>query len=49
MGIYLLVIASADLYFGQDFPMRSEAWRSVLPAELLEQYQLSPVKLQCSL
>ena len=28
MGIYLLVIASADLYFGQNFPMRSATWRS---------------------
>ena len=28
MGIYLLVIASADVYFGQDFPMQSKAWRS---------------------
>ena len=28
MGIYMLIIASADIYFGQHFPMRSETWRS---------------------
>ena len=28
MGIYMIVIASADIYFGEDFPMRAEKWRS---------------------
>ncbi|XP_072034522.1 uncharacterized protein [Amphiura filiformis] len=28
MGIYMLIIASADLYFGEYFPMISEKWRS---------------------
>ena len=28
MGIYMLIIASADIYFGDYFPMQSEAWRS---------------------
>ena len=28
MGVYMLIIASADVYFGQNFPMQSEAWRS---------------------
>ena len=28
MGIYMLLIASADIYFGEYFPMRAEAWRS---------------------
>ena len=28
MGLYMIVIASADIYFGEDFPMRAEAWRS---------------------
>ena len=28
MGIYMLIIASADLYFGDHFPMQSENWRS---------------------
>ncbi len=28
MGIYMLLIASADIYFGEKFPMRAEAWRS---------------------
>ena len=28
MGIYMLIIASADAYFGENFPMQSEAWRS---------------------
>ena len=28
MGVYMLMIASADIYFGQSFPMQSESWRS---------------------
>ena len=28
MGIYMLVIASADIYFGEFFPMYAEQWRS---------------------
>ena len=28
MGVYLLFIASAEIYFGEYFHMRAEAWRS---------------------
>ncbi|XP_072043266.1 uncharacterized protein [Amphiura filiformis] len=28
MGIYMVIIASADIYFGEHFPMRSETWRT---------------------
>ena len=28
MGIYMIVIASADAYFGEGFPMKAESWRS---------------------
>ena len=28
MGIYMIIIASADIYFGADFPMQAETWRS---------------------
>ena len=28
MGIYVFIIASADIYFGNNFPMQSESWRS---------------------
>ena len=28
MGVYMLLIASADIYFGRYFPMQAEAWRS---------------------
>ena len=28
MGVYMIIIASADIYFGDYFPMRSEKWRS---------------------
>ena len=28
MGVYMLIIASADLYFADNFPMESESWRS---------------------
>ena len=28
MGIYMMVIASADIYFGEFFPMYAEQWRS---------------------
>ena len=27
MGVYMLLIASADIYFGEQFPMQAEAWR----------------------
>ena len=28
MGIYMIIIASADVYFGEFFPMSAERWRS---------------------
>ena len=28
MGIYMLIIASADIYYGDNFPLQSESWRS---------------------
>ena len=28
MGIYMLIIASADIYYGDNFPLFSESWRS---------------------
>ena len=28
MGIYMIIIASADVYYGQYFPMNAEHWRS---------------------
>ena len=28
MGVYMLFMASADIYFGEYFPMRAESWRS---------------------
>ena len=28
MGIYMLLIASADIYYGDNFPMQAETWRS---------------------
>ena len=28
MGVYMLLIASSDIYFGEYFPMQAEAWRS---------------------
>ena len=28
MGVYMLLIASADIYFGKYFPMHAETWRS---------------------
>ena len=28
MGVYMIIIASADIVFGENFPMQSETWRS---------------------
>ena len=28
MGVYMLIVACADLYYGDHFPMQSETWRS---------------------
>ena len=28
MGIYMIIVASADIYFGDYFPMSAESWRS---------------------
>ncbi|XP_072017416.1 G-protein coupled receptor GRL101-like [Amphiura filiformis] len=28
MGLYMLIIASADIYFGEYFPMQAESWRT---------------------
>ncbi len=34
MGLYMLIIASADLYFGVEFPLKSETWRSSITCRL---------------
>ena len=34
MGIYMLIIASADIYFGDNFPMQSESWRSGITCKM---------------
>ena len=34
MGIYMLIIASADAYFGQYFPLHSETWRTGISCKL---------------
>ncbi len=34
MGVYMLIIASADIYFGEHFPMNSEAWRLGIPCRI---------------
>ena len=28
MGVYMIIIACADIYFGNNFPLKSEKWRS---------------------
>ena len=34
MGVYMILIASADIYFGESFPMRSNHWRSGVTCKL---------------
>ena len=34
MGIYMLLIASADVYFGESFPMQAERWRSGITCKI---------------
>ena len=34
MGVYMLLIASADIYFGAYFPMRAEVWRSGITCKI---------------
>ena len=34
MGIYMLLIASADIYFGESFPMQAESWRSGITCKI---------------
>ena len=34
MGVYMIIIASADIYFGYDFPLQSEKWRSGVTCKL---------------
>ena len=34
MGVYMLIIASADIYFGDNFPMQSESWRSGITCKI---------------
>ena len=34
MGIYMLLIASADIYFGDNFPMQAETWRSGITCKI---------------
>ena len=35
MGLYMIGIASADIYFGNYFPMQSETWRSGITCKIL--------------
>ena len=34
IGVYMLLIASADIYFGKYFPMRAETWRSGITCKI---------------
>ena len=34
MGIYMIVIAIADIYFGTNFPMQAEKWRTGIPCKV---------------
>ena len=34
IGVYMLLIASADIYFGEYFPMRAETWRSSITCRI---------------
>ena len=34
MGIYIIMIASADIHFGAAFPMKSETWRTGIPCRV---------------
>ena len=34
MGIYMIVIAIADIYFGTNFPMQAEMWRTGIPCKV---------------
>ena len=34
MGLYMLLIASADIYFGESFPMQAESWRSGITCKI---------------
>ena len=36
MGIYMLLIASADIYFGEYFPMHAERWRKCATCRIAE-------------
>ena len=34
MGVYMLIIGAADIYFGDSFPMQSESWRSSITCKV---------------
>ena len=34
MGIYMIIIGSADLYFGEGFPLQAESWRSGITCKI---------------
>ena len=34
MGMYMVIIAVADMYYGEYFPMQSETWRSGIPCRI---------------
>ena len=34
MGVYMIIIASADIYFGNNFPLQSEMWRSSVTCKI---------------
>ena len=40
MGIYMLIIASADIYFGNNFPMQSESWRSGITCRIVGAFSI---------
>ena len=46
MGVYMIIIASADIYFGDYFPMRSEKWRSGVTCRLAGTLSICLVKLR---
>lgn len=34
MGVYMIIVAIADIYFGHEFPMRAEAWRTGITCKI---------------
>ena len=45
MGLYMIIVASADIYYGEYFPMKSETWRTGITCRVAGSLSIASTEL----